>query len=123
MPEKKIVLFEDDDSERELPSKWVICSDCRGNGASSAYLGAFTRDQMDEEGREFLEDYVAGRYDRTCDHCGGSGKVKVADYDRMSAADAAAYRAQEADRAAVDRIQRMERLMEGGWREEGWYNG
>lgn len=31
------------------------------------------------EDPEFTEDYMAGRYDRTCDMCGGSGKVKTQD--------------------------------------------
>ena len=63
---KTPTLYCDDGSEIELPSKWTICRHCQGEGTSSAYLGAFTRDDMDEAGPEFLEDYMAGRYDRAC---------------------------------------------------------
>ena len=66
----------------DLPARYEICSHCRGAGASSAYLGAFTRDDMDEAGPDFAEDYFAGRYDRTCDHCQGTGKVLHVEADR-----------------------------------------
>ena len=59
---------------RHLPGNWEICGDCRGEGASCAYLGAFTREQMEED-PEFFHDYMKGDYDRTCEFCGGSGKV------------------------------------------------
>lgn len=65
--------------ELSVPAKWEICRTCEGHGASSAYLGAFTRDDFDDEGPEFVEDYIAGNYDRACDECHGSGKVIVAD--------------------------------------------
>lgn len=118
---KQPILFCDDGSEIELPSKWVICSCCDGHGKSSAYLGAFTRDDLDDEGIDFQEDYFAGRYDRACDDCGGTGKVLIADYERMTPDQRAAYD----DQCRIDRedreTTRMERLMEGGWREEGWF--
>lgn len=65
-----------------LPAKWEICPQCQGHGKSSAYLGAFTRDEMDEQGQEFMEDYMRGDYDRACEHCKGSGKVLVEDEQR-----------------------------------------
>lgn len=58
-----------------LPGGWAICPDCNGHGGSSAYLGAFTREDMDED-PEFFEDYMAGRYDRPCPNCNG-GKVWI----------------------------------------------
>lgn len=118
---KAPILYNDDDSETELPFKWEICGACSGHGSSSAYLGAFTREDLDDEGPEFVEDYFAGRYDRSCEHCDGAGKVKVVDPARTPKDKLAAYRAQEDDREHIDAIQRQERLMEGGWREEGWF--
>jgi hypothetical protein len=117
---KEIILYTGDDEEVTLPHKWQICGQCEGHGTSSAYLGAFTRDDLDEEGPEFCEDYFAGRYDRACETCGGSGKVKVVDRDRTPAHQLKAYDEQCADNAEIEAIHRMERLMEGGWREEGW---
>lgn len=117
----EIVLHHDDGSETVLPHRWVICSSCEGEGKSSAYLGAFTRDQLDEEGPEFIEDYFAGHYDRACDRCGGAGKVKVADTKAMTRAQRAEYREQERQMRECREIERQERLFEGGWREEGWF--
>lgn len=50
---------------------FVVCWQCHGTGASSAYLGAYTSDEMDELGDEFIEDYRRGLYDRPCDVCSG----------------------------------------------------
>lgn len=79
------IITDDQGEPVELPSKWAICHACSGHGASSAYLGAYTRDEMDQQGPDFLEDYMAGVYDRTCDDCDGSGKVQVPDFARMTA--------------------------------------
>lgn len=67
-----------------LPARYEICPHCSGKGTSSAHLGAFTRDEMEEEGPEFQEDYMAGVYDRPCDECRGSpGRVLVVDEARV----------------------------------------
>lgn len=83
----------------DLPWKWEICFACDGHGKSSAYLGAFTHDELFED-LDFAEEYLEGRYDRPCDCCDGQGKVKVADHNRMTEAQEAAYRQELADRAA-----------------------
>lgn len=67
-----------------LPFNYEICPCCNGHGKSSAYLGAYTRSEMDEQGSDFLEAYMAGEYDRRCNECDGDGKVKVADTSRMT---------------------------------------
>lgn len=77
--------FSDDDGEFiQVPFKWEICSECRGDGRSSAYLGSFTWSELNEQGDEFIEDYFAGNYDEVCECCEGSGKVAVPDYDKMT---------------------------------------
>ncbi|GJE54541.1 hypothetical protein [Methylobacterium thuringiense] len=68
-----------------LPFKFEICSCCSGHGKSSAYLGAYTSDEMADQGPDFFDEYMAGTYDRTCDACDGDGKAMVADYSRMTA--------------------------------------
>jgi hypothetical protein len=120
MGSRSITLFDEDGGERELPFKWVICGGCRGHGKSSAYLGAFTAEQIHED-PDFAEDYRSGFYDRACDECGGSGKTKTIDSARTPKKDLQAYRAQQSELAECDAIHRQERLMEGGWREEGWF--
>lgn len=112
----QIILYLGDD-EIPLPTKWEICGHCEGEGTSSAYLGVFTRDDMDEMDDEWKEDYCAGRFDRACEHCSG-GKVKVADWDRMPPEHQDAYRAQLEEEHQTRQTERMERRMEGGWREE-----
>lgn len=95
---KPILLYDDENPDgRELPTKLVICESCEGKGTSSAYLGAFTRDDFEEEGPEFVEDYLSGAYDRACDECRGTGRVCVVDADAMSAEDRAAYQEQRED--------------------------
>ncbi len=111
---------EETGGERELPFVWAICGTCDGHGKSSAYLNAFTGDQMRED-PEFADDYRAGLYDRCCDECGGTGKTKAPDYKRMTKADRRAYQQQEREDAEIRAIERQEYLMEGGWREEGWF--
>lgn len=118
---KTPTLYHDDGSEEQLPFRWIICSACRGEGKSSAYLGAFTAEDMDEAGPEFVEDYIAGNYDRACDTCGGSGKLKEVDPSKTPKAKLREFRRQEQDNADCDRIQRQELLAEGGWRELDWY--
>lgn len=106
---KTPVLLCDDDTEIELPVKWIICGHCQGHGKSSAYLGAFTMDDMHEAGPDFQEEYMAGRYDRTCDACEGSGKVAVADYSRMTKEQRDEYKAQlraDAECRAEERAER-----------------
>ncbi|MGH6792165.1 MAG: hypothetical protein ACRECF_05440 [Methyloceanibacter sp.] len=117
---RPLILYDDDGGERELPLRFEICPTCDGHGQSSAYLGAFTGDQMRED-PDFADDYRRGRYDRACDECGGTGKVKAPDWKRISAADRKAYERQEREDAECRAIERAERLFEGGWREEGWF--
>lgn len=94
-----------------LPYRFEICSVCDGHGKSSAYLGAYTADEMAEQGPDFREEYMAGAYDRTCDECRGDGKVMVADRSRMTAAQIKAYDEELDDeaewRAEVEAERRM----------------
>lgn len=72
-----------------LPTRWEICDVCRGEGKSSAYLGAFTRSEFDECFDPSEQDeYFAGAYDRACEHCNGSGKIKVIDHAQCGKAEA-----------------------------------
>ena len=113
-------VYDDNGEPRELPYKYEICGSCKGHGKSSGYLGAFTPAQLAED-PEFAEDYMRGDYDRPCEVCGGSGKVKVLDRAKTSKADVRRYNEQCAEERRMRAIERQERLMEGGWREEGWY--
>lgn len=105
----KPILYCDDGSEIELPTKWVICSACSGEGKSSAYLGAYTRDDLDDAGPEFCAAYFAGHLDRPCISCDGLGRHRVADGARMTPAQRAAYRFQQQCEREDRAIERAER--------------
>lgn len=111
---KTPTLYCEDGTEVELPFKFQICSICEGRGTSSAYLGAFTQSDMDEEGPEFMEDYFDGHYDRPCDECGGSGKVKVVDRARVNKKHLREWNAQCRAEAECESEARHERMMMGG---------
>src|SRR5262245_25725128 len=106
---KPVILFCDDGSEKELATYWEICGHCRGDGTSSAYLGAFTGDEWREMDSDWQEDYLAGRFDRACESCGGSGKGRVGDWSRLSSEDAAVYEAQLQDDREYDAMCAAER--------------
>jgi DnaJ-class molecular chaperone len=73
-----------EDVEIHVPFEWVICDYCRGNGTHSKHLGAFTASEWDEQGFEFQEDYLAGNYDKTCEVCNGTGKVRSPRWEVMN---------------------------------------
>jgi hypothetical protein len=55
---------------------WEICGGCRGAGMRvHPALSVWTSDDRAEDPDGF-EDMLEGRYDVSCDECGGSGKVK-----------------------------------------------
>ena len=75
----------DCDAENEEPRRaaWIICPECEGEGKSSAYLGAYTAEEFAESfDADEAEEYFAGNYDRQCDCCGGTGKIKEDKYQR-----------------------------------------
>ena len=91
-------MGDDEDSFVKVPAHWVICSTCRGNGQHSLGMGCFTQDDMDEQGPDFREDYMSGRYDQSCEPCSGTGKVLVINRDApMNAQQKAALAKQDSD--------------------------
>lgn len=63
----------------KLPTRFEVCPSCQGRGKSSAYLGAFSPDELYEEGPEFIEDYFSGFYDRECETCRGLRVIEMID--------------------------------------------
>jgi hypothetical protein len=70
-----------------------------------------TRDEMDEQGPEFYEDYMSGTYDRQCTECKGVRVVDVADVDQMDAGLRARYEQEQQDMAEMAAEREMERRM------------
>lgn len=125
MPRYKLeepkVYVEDTEEPVTLPYKFEVCPQCEGRGTSCEHLGAYTASEWAEQDDDFKEDYMAGRFDRCCDTCGGKRVVPVVDADRCDAELLAAYHKQEADKHADRRTQYQEYLVCGGWREEYGY--
>lgn len=108
-PNQPPTVLTEDEEPRALPYVWEICDACRGEGKSSAYLGAFTQREWAEEDEDFKSDYLAGRYDRPCEYCHGTGKVMVLDEERCPPDLLKMYIQQQEDLAYVDRIAEAER--------------
>jgi hypothetical protein len=106
-----VKVYDDEGNEVTLPTKWAVCYACNGEGKTSAYLGAFTPDELDREGEDFVIDYWNGAYDRECETCNGRTTVKVVNegmltipqrrlWDRHERAMADLYAEQAAERRA-----------------------
>lgn len=67
-----------------LPAKRILCPCCDGDRVSSEHLGAFTSDEMHEQGQDFKENYFSGRYDQQCTECEGKGYIEVVDIDQLT---------------------------------------
>jgi hypothetical protein len=113
-------MYDDDDDDYvdcELSAIWEICDECQGNGKSSRYLehdgGGWTMSEFCEDfpDQEDQEDYFAGRYDRTCAACNGSGKVLVVDEDQLDEKTLNAYRASRRAEEAYRREEAYTRRM------------
>lgn len=102
---------EEVEEEMTLHTRWEICDDCRGEGKSSAYLGAYTSDEMHEAGPEFQEDYMNGFYDKPCSSCKGKGKVEVPDEEIADPKALKAYHEMKQIEWEMDREQEAERKM------------
>jgi hypothetical protein len=63
------------EQEFDLPCDYEVCGHCRGTGGCSCHLGAFTRDDLYEQGEEFIEDYRRGNFDQACEECKGERVV------------------------------------------------
>lgn len=79
------------DAELEFihpPMKREVCPSCDGRGVTTAHVesegGGITASEMDELGQDFLDDYMAGVYDRPCPTCDGRNVVDAWDWDRMT---------------------------------------
>lgn len=80
--------IEDDDGvEHKVPTRWAICGRCSGNGTLALHGIAITSDEWAHDwSPEEQEGYMRGAYDTACETCGGDGKVREPDWDRMDAA-------------------------------------
>lgn len=99
------------ESGESLPTHFELCPHCEGRGSSSAYLGAFTRSDFEEQGPDFFEDYMNGAYDQECPCCKGLRVIEVVSVDRLTPKQREAYEAERQEEADYEAECRMERLM------------
>lgn len=67
-----------------LPTKVIVCPRCGGRGSHDCWEGGMTRDEMDEQGPEFFDDYMNGMYSVTCTECDGRNVIDGIDEDRCA---------------------------------------
>lgn len=111
------ITLNDDDTQHSLPARWVICYACDGNGTHDhpAFADGISSEQFAED-EDFAKAYRAGRFDVSCDECGGAGKVREINEDALNAVQRGIfdrYCEQMSDYARYDREAAYERKMLG----------
>ncbi len=87
-------------------SRWMICDLCDGEGSyvnPAIDSHGLTAEDFAED-PDFAHSYMRGDYNVSCRECNGSGKVLIADHDRLM---------RERDEAAEERRLRMQE--DGVW--------
>ena len=108
------VFMVDDHGEEvevSLPTRWEVCSRCRGKGRLAMPGVSFSSEEMHEMGEDFIDDYISGVYDAPCPKCDGRTTVAVVDEDRMAPDVRAAWIAQEQSMWDMYNTERQERMM------------
>lgn len=100
-----------------LPHRWEVCPVCDGRGShvnpAIDCNGLSSEDFADDP--DFEEEYFSGRYDMTCNRCGGRTTVPVVDEARLTHRQKRAltlYRARSMREAKYERDAYLERLSE-----------
>ena len=79
-----ITVEDDDGVEHTLPTTWVVCPTCGGNGKyvnPSIDAHGITADEWSNWDDEDREAYHSGGYDVTCEECNGRTTVLAVDED------------------------------------------
>lgn len=109
---KHPILFMDDGEEIELPMKWEVCPVCNGKGKHvnpAIDAGGLSEEMQDDP--DFIDGYMAGTYDVTCNRCTGRTTVPAVDWGALTPEQKELYEAQlradadyEAERLAEIRM-------------------
>jgi hypothetical protein len=75
------VVYLDDDSEIDLPTKWVVCDLCDGEGkhVNPSIDGGGIN--VNDRSPEFWGRYMGGEFDVSCYKCNGRSTAKDIDED------------------------------------------
>ena len=107
------ITYIDENTEEQtvtLPSRWEICSRCRGNGTivNPAVDGSGISPDEFREDPDFEEAYRRGDYDIPCVADCDNGKVRVPDEERMTAEHRRIYKVWRQQQREVRESYRME---------------
>ncbi len=86
----KITLtYLDEDGDElafEAPAKYEVCERCHGTGkhVNPSVDGHGITDAEFADDPDFADDYYSGRYDVTCEVCGGKRVALCLDYDEAA---------------------------------------
>lgn len=108
-----ITLTLDDGTEHALPTRWVICYACEGEGRhvrTSVDCNGLTAEDFDQD-PEFAEQYFSGAYDEQCGTCHGRTTIREVDLERLSPELREAYEHQEREEREYQALCRAERRM------------
>ena len=90
------VNFNFKDQLVSLPGKMEVCGRCSGTGSHtnpSIDGNGLSDDCLSDP--DFMEDYMGGSYDVTCEECDGRNVIAVADESQFSEMDKAIYKQHE----------------------------
>lgn len=112
MPAATVTLIDyDTDEEIPLPANFEVCDRCRGTGTHDCWEGGMTASEMYEHGDEFIDDYFAGHYDKTCEECHGERVIAVVDEERCPPALLEQYHQQQREAYEYEAERRAEMRM------------
>jgi len=106
------VLYLDDGTEMQMPTRWVVCPVCDGAGTHvnpAIDCGGLSAEDFADD-PDFAEDYFSGAYDQPCNRCAGRTTVREVDLDRLSAEHRSAYEQQTRDEAYYQAMCRAEQM-------------
>lgn len=103
--------YNDQDEEIQLRTIKVVCWRCDGEGSHDCWRGGMTTDEMDEQGPEFLDDYMSGMYDAVCEECHGLRVLDEVDETANDPRELALWREQQQQLADMRAEEAAERAM------------
>jgi hypothetical protein len=112
-PAKAPILYMENGDEIELPTHWAVCPVCDGNGKHvnpAIDAGGLSEEMMGDP--DFIDGYMSGVYDQTCNRCEGKRVVPEVDWNAMTAEQHEMYEAQ-LEIEAGDEAERLAEIRAG----------
>jgi len=92
------VVYLDDDSEIDLPTKWVVCDLCDGEGKHVNSSIDSNGINLNDRPTEFWGRYMGGEFDVPCYKCHGRSTAKGIDEDACDPEHLGAWYRQQEER-------------------------